>query len=66
MKIVWVHTLYIDCLEHKLANACYPSIPWQKGITDILVICQLYPFGLDGQHVLTFVLQAIDYDKIPL
>ena len=34
---------------------------WQKGITDILIICQLYSFVVGEWHVLNmFVLQAVE------
>ena len=33
---------------------------WQKGITDILIICQLYSYVMGERHILhTFVLQVV-------
>ena len=36
---------------------------WQKGITDISIICQLHPFVMNKQNALNkFVLQALNMD----
>ena len=52
--------MHIDCLEHKGA-IMHATSQWQKGITDILIICQLYSFVMGEQHVLsTFVLRAVE------
>ena len=43
-----------------MVSICCLSIT--KGITGILIICQLYSFVMGKQDVLTrFVLQAVDY-----
>ena len=39
----------------------HAACQFQKGITDMLIICQLYSFGMGELHVLNkFVLQAVD------
>ena len=47
-----------ECLEQKPGYAAHQ---WQKGIANILNICQLYSFFMGEQHVLNrFVLQALN------
>ena len=41
--------LNIDWSTNWLSASCKP---WQKGITDILIVCQLYSFDMGEQHVL--------------
>ena len=41
---------HIDCLEHKGAR-CMLSASDEKGITVILIICQLHSFVMGKRHV---------------
>ena len=47
----------------KVVSICCP--PMTKGITDILIICQLWLFVMVGQHILNkFVLQALNISSL--
>ena len=55
--------VYINCLEHK-PGKCIAASQWQKVITDVLIICQLYSIVMGEKHVLNrFVLQAVNYES---
>ena len=52
---------YVKCSGHKPGIKVHAARQWQKGITDILIICQLYSFVIGEWHVLNkLVLQDLD------
>ena len=52
-----------DPLTYGLAETCkvHATCPWQKDVTDKLIICQLRSLFLGGQYVFNkFVFQGVD------